>query len=166
MMKTLIPLAIALVVPAAADAGGIDERTSVMMATAACQSALPVFDGVIRKRPLAVQNEGDSTSFITCGFEGRFYAVESVNRLGVILTNTGDEAATVNCTLVDGRNSIADPVYRPKSIELPANASSIELGWSPSDNEGASFIYPAVSCAIPPGIGIKAVIQMFITPPA
>ncbi len=35
-------------------------------ATAFCQTALPVFDGNVRKRPLAVTNEGTSNAFISC----------------------------------------------------------------------------------------------------
>ena len=37
--------------------------------TANCQSALPVFDGNIRKRPAAVANEGTATAFVTCDSE-------------------------------------------------------------------------------------------------
>ena len=39
-----------------------------------CQPALPTFDGSIRKRPKAVQNEGTSIAFITCGFSGDNFA--------------------------------------------------------------------------------------------
>jgi hypothetical protein len=160
MLKALIPLAIAVALPATANAGSVGEDR-ITLAAGACQSALPVFDGVVRKRPLAVQNEGDSVTFITCALEGRFGAAESSDLVGAILVNTSDAPATVNCTLVDGRNNLADPVYMPKSVMLAAN-EDIDVVWSVADNEGANFIYPAMSCALPPGVGIKAVAQQFL----
>ena len=161
MLKLLIPLAIALALPATAAA----QDTRVTMAAGACQSALPVFDGVVRKRPLAVQNDGTTRTFITCGLEGRFGAAESSSLIFVGLTNNADADASVSCTLVDGRNGISDPVYRAKSINVPANADVVELAWTSIDNEGVDFIYPAISCSIPPGIGIKAVSQSFVPTP-
>jgi hypothetical protein len=159
MTKTLPLLATLLALPLAANAGELATDSSVTMATAACQAALPVFDGVVRKRPLAVQNEGSSGTFVTCGLEGKFGAVASSPLIFVGLVNNSSSPATVSCTLVDGRESISDPVYMPKSVALPANAPIVELTWTSADNEGASFIYPAISCALPPGTGIKAVGQ-------
>src|SRR5690606_29277559 len=50
----LLPAALAATLAFNAPAGAATiERTEIMMAVSACQSALPVFDGVIRKRPLA-----------------------------------------------------------------------------------------------------------------
>lgn len=51
--------------PAAVEAAPI-ERTLYVNASAHCQAALPVFDGLIRKRPLAVVNEGQAGAFVTC----------------------------------------------------------------------------------------------------
>ncbi len=34
-----------------------------------CQPALPLDDAAVRKKPLAVQNEGIATAFITCSFK-------------------------------------------------------------------------------------------------
>lgn len=164
MKKLLVPLAAALAVPAAAGAGTVapDPNTRIELAAAACQSALPVFDGVIRKRPMAVQNEGTSSSFITCGLEGRFYAVPSSSMVGVLVTNNTAQAATLNCTLVDGGDGLMFPVYMPKSVNLGPNAATVTVSWQPGDNGGANFIYPAISCQLPPGIGIKAIFQQFI----
>ena len=161
-MKFLIPLTVALALPVAN--AGSPQESRVTLAAGLCQSALPVFDGVVRKRPLAVQNEGTSISFITCGLEGRFGAVESSGLVAVILSNNSDAPATVNCTLVDGRDSLEDPVYLPKSITLPANLSGAEIVWTMADNEGANYIYPALSCSLPPGVGIKALGQQFLEP--
>ena len=39
-----------------------------------------------------------------------------------------------------------------------------ELSWTSADNDGVNFIYPAISCSLPPGTGIKAVGQSFAAP--
>jgi hypothetical protein len=137
------------------------ERTRVVMAAASCQSALPVFDGVVRKRPLAVQNEGSTATFITCGLEGTAFAEPHSEVIGVALTNNSDADATVSCTLVDGGNNIANPIYLPISGLVPANSPTTVFEWSASDNEDGAFIYPAISCRLPPGTGIKAVLQIY-----
>jgi hypothetical protein len=164
MTKTTLLLATMLAAPLAASAGGPAGDSRVTLAAGACQTALPVFDGVVRKRPLAVQNEGSSTTFITCGLEGKFGAPSSTVVVFVGLVNNSASAATVNCTLVDGRNGLSDPVYMPKSLSLPGNTPLAEMMWSPDDNDGANFIYPAISCSLPPGTGIKAVGQEFVPP--
>lgn len=163
MTKTVLFMAAMLALPAAAQAGELAD-SRVTLAAGACQTALPVFDGVVRKRPLAVQNEGTSGTFVTCGLEGKTGAAPVSSLIFAGLVNNSSSAATVSCTLVDGRNGISDPVYLPKSVELPANASIVELQWTSADNEGADFIYPAISCALPPGTGIKAVGQQFVAP--
>jgi hypothetical protein len=166
MMLVPATLLALLALPAAANAGSVPAPDSrITMATAACQTALPVFDGVVRKRPLAVQNEGSSGTFVTCGLEGKFGAQPVASYIFIGLVNNSSSATTVNCTLVDGRSSISDPVYLPKSLLLPANQPLGELGWSSADNAGNNFIYPAISCSLPPGTGIKAVGQYF-SPPA
>lgn len=164
MTKTTLLLATLLALPFAADAGTLAADSRVTLAAGACQTALPVFDGVVRKRPLAVQNEGTTTTFVTCGLEGKFGAVMSSTLVFVGLVNNSGAPATVNCTLVDGRDSISDPVYMPKSVVLPANTPIAELSWTSTDNEGDDFIYPAISCSLPPGTGIKAVGQQFAVP--
>lgn len=163
MTKTMLLAAAAFALPTIAFAG-TGEDTQIVMAAGACQSALPVFDGVVRKRPLAVQNEGTTPAFITCGLEGKFGAVVSSSVILVGLVNNSASSATVNCTLVDGREGLSDPVYRPKSVMLPANTQLAELVWANADNEGVNFIYPAISCSLPPGTGIKAVGQAFLAP--
>ncbi len=50
-------------------------------ATSYCQAALPAFEGAIRKRPLAVQNEGTTNAFVTCSFTMESAAVRTLTRL-------------------------------------------------------------------------------------
>ena len=158
MLKSLLPLAAiaALASPSVATAGTPLE-TQAVMAAGTCQSALPVFDGVIRKRPLAVQNEGDSSAFITCGMEGVLNASAVTSEVTMALTNTADVEVIVNCTLVDGRAGFSNPVYLVNSIKIAPNAPLGILTWAAADNGGDNFVYPAISCALPPGAGIIAV---------
>lgn len=132
--------------------------TSAANGTAFCQSALPVFDTQIRKRPLGVNNEGDSNAFVSCSIPVGYNPGSIIN--GVIyMTNRTDEAVAVSCTLVDG--VVADagipnlPAYYPQDIALlPGQFTA--LIWDPADYELESFsIYQNYSCSLPPGVEIN-----------
>lgn len=167
MTKTMLLLATMFALPTAATAGTLPAPDSrITLAAGACQTALPVFDGVVRKRPLAVQNEGSTTTFVTCGLSGKFGGSGPSTTILVALTNNSSGPATVNCTLVDGRSGISNPIYLPKSVTLSANMPIFEMIWTVADNEGARFTFPAISCSLPPGTGIKAVGQQFPAPAA
>lgn len=131
-------------------------REEVRMSADVCQPALPAFDASFRKRPLAMQNEGTSTAYITCAFGGGFNGIPSAKTLTVGFTNITTTAKTVDCTLVDAHAGVQNPTYLPKSINVPpAGAPVTLLIWSyTADNGGVRFTYPAASCAVPPGIGV------------
>lgn len=133
------------------------ERQEVRMSADVCQPALPAFDGMIRKRPLAMQNEGTGNAFLTCGFGGGFNGVPSAKTLSVGFTNLNQQPATVNCTLADAQAGVIDPEYFVKSTTVPATGAPVHLlMWSAAgDNGGVRFTYPAVSCMLPPGVGIQ-----------
>jgi len=62
-------LAGVLVALVSTEASAVDlERLSMANAVGRCQGALPNYEGAIRKRPLAVQNEGTGSAFVTCAF--------------------------------------------------------------------------------------------------
>lgn len=140
----------------AADAAVI-ERQEVRMSADVCQPALPAFDGNIRKRPLAMQNEGTGNAFVTCAFGGAFNGVPSQKTVTVGFTNITSANITVNCTLVDGQAGVMNPDYFPKSIVVPPTGAPVTLlMWSAvADNGGVRFTYPAVSCLLPPGSGVQ-----------
>lgn len=165
MLRSLLASAAiaALASPSAATAGTPLE-SQVVMAAGTCQSALPVFDGVIRKRPLAVQNEGNSSAFITCGMEGVLDAFPVTSLVTVAFTNTADVEVIINCTLVDGGSAFSSPIYLLNSIKLAPNAPLGIITWTAADNAGSNFIYPSVSCSLPPGAGIVAVGREFLAP--
>ncbi|MEP6634865.1 MAG: hypothetical protein ABJA62_11735 [Luteimonas sp.] len=131
-------------------------RQEVRMAVRDCQGALPSFEGAIRKRPLAVQNEGAQIAFVTCGMEGNNTGVANTSNIFVILRNTGASTQTVGCTLIDGGLDVNTPAFFPKSVAVPVGPDATFISWNTNDNGGNKFLYPAISCALPPGVGISA----------
>ncbi|MGY1458945.1 MULTISPECIES: hypothetical protein [unclassified Luteimonas] len=138
----------------------------VAQATAICQGALPAFETQIRKRPLAVQNEGGTNAFVTCSFNnpGNSNGSSRVSRFTVYLQNMSS-ARTVSCTAVNsgaGANG-SDALYATKSIRvLRDEDGSTALDFEPGDFVGGAFLLPgdavSVSCNLLPGIGITSTV--------
>ena len=120
------------------------------LAAGACKSALPVYDGNIRSRPLAVQNEGTALAFVTCTQQNDT-AVRAPDAT-VAIVNTTDAAAVVNCTMV---SDSFPPAYVAKSVTVAAGQRS-GIVFAP-DGGGDLFYRFAFSCGLPPGTGIAAV---------
>lgn len=129
-------------------------------AAANCQGALPNFEGAIRKRPLGVQNEGTTASFVTCSFVNQYDSGvqnQTVDYFDAFFINKGTSAAVVTCTGVAGFETGADNTYISKEITVAPNSTVHTLmHFDANDNGGESF-YPLVSlsCRIPPGVGIN-----------
>lgn len=126
-----------------------------------CQSALPVFDGNIRKRPLAVQNEGAGTAFVTCSYpsgEGRAAGISPTTRVWQYFVNNTGGVLTVACTGVSGYPGFGNE-YIVKSLDIPANSTSAQISWFAADFSGSPATFPgqslfSISCSIPPGAGL------------
>src|SRR5690606_36546146 len=153
-----LTLAVAAVYSAPADA---QYHAIASQPAARCQSALPVFDTNIRKRPLSVQNEGSASSYVTCGFE--FDAFTAVNNSAVLVDtyfyNNTDDTVTVTCSGVTGWNG-GDNEYVAFSIDVPSRSTDPEDGnlyWLDTDFEGGGMetSLVAISCLLPPGVGIN-----------
>ena len=139
------------------------EKQMEMAANAAanCQGALPNFEGSIRKRPLGVQNEGTTASFVTCSFVSQYDtgidAVREVEQFDAWFVNKGSSAAEVTCTGVAGFETGADNVDLSKSVTVaPDPTLQAQIHFRADDNGGEPF-HPLVSlsCRIPPGVGIN-----------
>ena len=146
MSRIVINAAAALAVACIAAAAPAQAETQVN-ATGACKSALPVFDGNIRSRPLGVRNEGDASAFVSCSLPAEHGT--RVELVGIYLSNSAEGSLTINCTMVNGRNTFG-PEYDPQSMALSAGAS----GWmlfmpSASGPQGGDLIN--FSCNLPPG---------------
>ncbi len=160
---TAIGIAIGGVLIAGSAHAVTQPRQSVSLPTNYCQAALPAFEGLIRKRPLAVQNEGQATAFITCSYpsgEGRFSG-SVTTRVWQYFLNNSEADITINCTGVSGQSSFTDtPQFIIKSLVVPPGSITSEISWFASDFAGAPAVFPgqgqfSTSCAIPPGGGLR-----------
>jgi hypothetical protein len=137
--------------------------TPVVEATAAvmaCQAARSANEGTLRKRPKAVQNEGTTSVFVSCGLHGNGDTGigARTNKATVTLTNIGSAPVVVSCTAVDASTGIAAVT---KSATIAAG-----LGYSmtflATDLNTAGYWYtPAFSCVLPPNAGIKQIWHYF-----
>lgn len=155
-----LTLAVAAVysVPAAAQ----EFHVNASQPAARCQGSLPVFETQIRKRPLAVQNEGTSSTFITCAFEmdaGEATINESAILLDTYFTNHSGAPAEVTCTAVTGYAG-GDNEYVSFSTVVPTEIVEPDDGnlyWEDADFEGGGMETSliAISCSLPAGVGIN-----------
>jgi len=150
----------ATIISGVAAAGSAPAATAVRNhfshGTANCQSALPVFDTSIRKRPLALANEGSSTAFVTCDSENNEESFGGFQEVGVYFTNRGGSSGlTVSCTLVKGSFNASG--YIPKSTAAIPAAGYGSITWTLADNGGVYYPAAAVSCGLPPGVDISLV---------
>lgn len=131
-------------------------RVFVQNATGACQSALPVFDGHFRKRPLALQNEGTGSAFVSCSFlDPTLLGTTGVTNVFLYADNNTGAPVVLACTLVTGFSNY-NPTYYPKTITL--NPGSNLINWDAADNAGNNFNNYTinVSCNLPSGTGLSA----------
>lgn len=128
-------------------------------ATAICQGALPSFEGSIRKRPLAVQNEGTTNAFVTCSFVTMYDRNDqaAVSYFGVYLSNAATVARTVTCTGVAGYNTNPSNQYLSKTVTVaPGGQLQTQLIFGIADNGNVGFLpVVSVSCNLPAGVGIN-----------
>jgi len=134
-------------------------RDYTINATGNCNAALPAYEGAIRKRPLAVQNEGTTDAFVSCSLPGDFTGTG--NYLFVVgLSNLGTTSITVNCTYVDGLTPpIGEPAYLPQSVTIAAGSIGFAV-WE--SEEGELFTqFANVSCLLPPNAAINVLEVQF-----
>jgi hypothetical protein len=139
----------ALLAPTQAQAYGVQGN-----ATAFCQAALPVFDTNLRKRPLAVVNEGSTDTYVTCSYPVDNYAYE-VYDVDVYISNHTGITKDVNCTLIDGYDN-GDVTFIAKTTRSYDDGDYHDAYWNVyNDNDGVGFgTTVSVSCALPAGIGL------------
>lgn len=143
-------------VPAAAV---IVERTKLQNATGLCQAALPAFDGLIRKRPLAVVNEGSATAFVTCSIMANNSFSYPQTRVTASFGAMEGASGTVNCTLVDGlQGGTYTTRYATRSIAV-ASPQNVRMEWDAETftTGPTGIVIPNISCSLPPGISINYV---------
>ncbi|MEP6634226.1 MAG: hypothetical protein ABJA62_08440, partial [Luteimonas sp.] len=137
-------------------------RHFIQNATGACQSALPVFEGQIRKRPLALQNEGTAPAFVSCSLMGTDRSVAGIRFVQVRADNNTNSRVDLTCTLVTGLSKFGVQQFLPKKFGLLPNNIG-ELFWSDADNGGIPFdnFTVNVSCNLPVGTGLSQISVFF-----
>ena len=125
-----------------------------------CKPALPAFEGLVRTRPLAVQNEGTGVAFITC-------SMGSVRELGtdvdtveyeITVSNNSSQQREIICTAVAAlAGGSVDTETR--GVSLAPGASAL-LEWGNEDFNGVAIpLVVSYSCQLPPGGAIN---DMFV----
>lgn len=164
---------IVLVAAAAAGLGAVSIAASAgsyySNAVGICQGALPSFEGRLRKRPLAIANEGTSNAFLSCTLPLDQTVVQANTVVGVALVNRSDALVAVACTFVDGTVAELEggvvPTLYPKNIALAAGEGA-SLRWLASEYDLPAFSRIAsVSCSLPPGVEIAAMATAFTESP-
>lgn len=132
-----------------------------------CQGALPAFETAIRKRPLAIANEGSSNAFVTCAFTSQGDFSGSINNPTTVAVffNTFSGAATViNCTGVTGYQQGPNQ-FVVKTATAPASGGQTSMTWNAADFTGAPANFPSgafgISCDLPPGAAINDSVVFF-----
>ena len=120
-------------------------------ATGSCQAALPAFEGQIRKRPLALQNEGTAAAFVTCSPQTFTRLYDRVLGMNIELLNNGTAAVTISCTGVSP--AAGGPLYVSKSYTVAAGG----IGFFNFSYDTDGFINGSVSCQLPPGAGLSRI---------
>ena len=125
---------------------------------------MPVFDGVIRKRPKAVANEGTSNSFITCSFTSQGpdgFANDPRNPilLQVYLSSLSGSPRNITCTAVAGWDAYGGAPAVPKTVAAGAPSVFSSLTWEPADFGDTFTTLPtsliSISCNLPPSTAIN-----------
>lgn len=124
-----------------------------------CRPALPAFDGLIRTRPLAVQNEGATTAFVTCSVATNLWFDPirlNTTDIRMNFTNNHNTSITIACTGVSGREQGPNLFVTRSSTMQPGQRRSIS--WRGDFAVGGampSFMH--FSCALPSGGAITEI---------
>ena len=170
MLAATLAVAAVATLSTAANAARIEREVGMLgNATTNCQGALPAFEGAIRKRPLAVQNEGTTNAFVTCSFTTEYDDESPTLRVasyfGAYFINSSTTAKQVTCSGVAGYQTGASNTYVSKTITVAANGTAqAQLFFTPADNAGNGY-HPlvSISCNLLPGVGINDTYVGYVT---
>jgi hypothetical protein len=149
MNKVICMMAGALLVGVSHQASALDLlSTTGTGAVGNCQAALPAYEGDVRKRPLALVNEGAAPVFVTCALAGEEVSL-NVQSFATRISNASAAAVDVTCTAVVG-DEAATAAYIPKTISL-APGTVGDLTWTGADVGGLLTSKSiAFNCQLPP----------------
>lgn len=124
----------------------IENVSFVVNASTACKGALPVYNDLLRRRPLALSNDDATRSaFVTCAPPQWTTLVPEDAGTVYTVSNARDTAVSVSCTGVMPSQTSMDPVYVPVTVQVPAGGQA-PLRFL----ESQGFAVPTrVSCVLP-----------------
>lgn len=159
VLTALAPAMLALCAAAVPLAANAEQQPRVINSGPVnhCQAALPVFDGKIRKRPLAVVNEGDGNAFVTCSLTTVGpRPISTSNFIEYYVSYNGPlEQADITCTLVGGvqdGTGNSTPEFDTRTGTFTRGAPPDAFTYIPEQFN--NDIMPAVvsfQCNLPPG---------------
>jgi len=152
-----LTLSLALVLAAPQAHAATKARKLMVNASGACQSALPVFDVNIRKRPKAVVNEGDVAAFVTCTYYAQASNIdENPTQVTLYVSTNILQQTSLTCTGVNGAE--LDTIQASvKTVNLNNPVNTVPMTWTPSDfGSFGNFQSPyfSVSCNLKPDVAI------------
>jgi len=135
-------------------------------AVAVCQGALPSFEGAIRKRPLAIQNEGSSNAFVTCALNNTGYNAGTtfISTVLIYAQNLNSSSRSITCTAVNSSATTSpDSLYVTRTVSVsPSDTNSTLIEFAAADFPGSPAALPgdtvSVSCNLVPGTGITGTV--------
>ena len=135
-------------------------------AVAVCQAALPAFEGAIRKRPLAIQNEGSSNAFVTCALNNPGYNAGTtfISTMLIYAQNQNSTTRSITCTAVNSSATASpDQLYVTRTVSVsPSDTNSTLIEFEAGDFPGSPAVLPgdtvSVSCNLVPGMGITGTV--------
>lgn len=132
-------------------------------ATGVCQAPLPLYDAHLRKRPMAVQNEGTGVAFVTCSPVSMQNTPHTNGGHGVFLVNNSAKAVEITCSGVyGGQNGVVAHAVA-KTLSLPAQGFN-SIYFTVDDGFPANNHLPFnLSCMLPPGTGVTTLYTSFET---
>lgn len=132
-------------------------------ASGTCQGALPVFDTQLRKRPLALNNEGTDPAFVSCSLWATNYGQTTVvtGAIAAYFSNNTNTGSSVTCTFVDGVRVVGGVGFFTKTIAVPSNSFASIVWNSATDNGGVPYgAFSNLSCLLPPGTEISFIFRV------
>lgn len=150
---TALSAALAMLISAPGFAA-VEDHTLSASPAERCQGALPSFEGSLRKRPLAVQNEGTSNAFITCAFAVELsQAVPGSESLSTWYHNANATDVDLTCTAVSGYQTGTNE-FVSETITITAGNQG-QIFWEDADFASGIEGLIAISCNLPPGVGVN-----------
>ncbi len=152
-----LTLSLACLLAAPQSHAATKNRKLMVNASGACQSALPVFDVNIRKRPKAVVNEGDVPAFVTCTYYSQATNLDEYPTQATIYVSTNIlQQTSLTCTGVNG-GELETIQTSTKTVNLNNPVNTVAMTWTPSDfGSFGNFQSPyfSVSCQLKPDVAI------------